>query len=60
MKYRLLGARGSGSASVEFALVAHGRAYQRDWKSARPGSAAAPAASAYLNQAKGVDAAKSA
>jgi transposase len=31
-------------ARTAWALVAHGRAYQRDWTSARPGSAAAQAA----------------
>lgn len=33
-------------ARTAWALVAHGRAYQRDWQSVRPGSAAAQAASA--------------
>jgi len=33
-------------ARTAWALVAHGRAYQRDWQSARPGSAAAQAAGA--------------
>jgi transposase len=31
-------------ARTAWAIVAHGRTYQRDWKSARPGSAAAQAA----------------
>jgi transposase len=31
-------------ARTAWAIVAHGRAYQRDWKSTRPGSAAAQAA----------------
>lgn len=33
-------------ARTAWALVAHGRTYQRDWQSARPGSAAAQAAGA--------------
>ena len=33
-------------ARTAWAMVAHGRAYQRDWKSTRPGSAAAQAAAA--------------
>lgn len=33
-------------ARTAWALVAHGRAYQRDWKSAKPGSGAAQAATA--------------
>jgi transposase len=33
-------------ARTAWAIVAHGRAYQRDWQSARPGSAAAQAAGA--------------
>ena len=47
-------------ARTAWALVAHGRAYQRDWQSARPGSAAAQAAARRSTPAKGVDAAKSA
>jgi len=33
-------------ARTAWALIAHGRAYQRDWQSARPGSAVAQAAGA--------------
>ena len=33
-------------ARTAWALIAHGRAYQRDWQSVRPGSAAAQAAGA--------------
>jgi transposase len=33
-------------ARTAWALIAHGRAYQRDWQSAKPGSAAAQAAAA--------------
>ena len=33
-------------ARTAWALVAHGRAYQRDWKSTKPGSGAAQAAAA--------------